>query len=216
MRWYLHTVSTSTSHSEACWDRPALFSQQSLPVLTVCSAAWHGAQQVRVDLYHFINILWCCNTLVRKIKIYPCRLHADNSVHNSQLHWFLPMYLPADALESTATITPCRNLNARVVVPWFRSIQTPSSPLQDFRNLEGWWTKHEITALCYTTASVYVSTRMYFIRKWSIYKAEPSEINMLYFQFHVYRFVKQQLGGYAKKTIKSNYTTIRSSGLTRN
>ncbi len=28
------------------------------------------------------------------------------------------MYDPAVALESTATITPCLNLNAKVVVPW--------------------------------------------------------------------------------------------------
>ena len=34
----------------------------------------------------------------------------------SELH--KPMYAPAEARESTAIITPCLNLNPRVVVPW--------------------------------------------------------------------------------------------------
>lgn len=37
-------------------DIPALFGQESLPVLTVCSTSRHGAQQVRVDLYHLVGI----------------------------------------------------------------------------------------------------------------------------------------------------------------
>lgn len=41
-------------------DRPALFSQESLPVLTVCSAARHGAQQVGVDLYDLVDIVGGC------------------------------------------------------------------------------------------------------------------------------------------------------------
>ena len=39
-----------------------------------------------------------------------------------------PMKLPADALESAATITPGLNFNASVVVPWFRSMLTSRPP----------------------------------------------------------------------------------------
>lgn len=38
-------------------DRPALLSQKSLPVLTICCTTRHGAQQVRVDLNHLVCLL---------------------------------------------------------------------------------------------------------------------------------------------------------------
>lgn len=41
-------------------DGPAFFGQESLPVLAVCSAARHGAQQVGVDLYDLVDIVGCC------------------------------------------------------------------------------------------------------------------------------------------------------------
>ena len=52
---------------------------------------------------------------------------------------FSPIQDPAVALESTATITPCLNLNARVVVPWANWILTPPSPdTNGFRNSTGY------------------------------------------------------------------------------
>ena len=46
--------------TETSSNRPALLSQQSLPVLAVCSTARHGPQQVRVDLYHLVSLLRRC------------------------------------------------------------------------------------------------------------------------------------------------------------
>lgn len=55
--WYLKPV-FKTLH-----DRPALFGQESLPVLAVSSAARHGAQQVGVDLYDLVDIIGCCRAV---------------------------------------------------------------------------------------------------------------------------------------------------------
>lgn len=56
-------------------DRPALFGQESLPVLTVCSAARHCAQEVRVNLNDLVHIIGCCRnaTSLEKGKIYLAR-----------------------------------------------------------------------------------------------------------------------------------------------
>ena len=69
------------------------------------------------------------------------------------LNIFSPIQEPAVALESTATITPCWNLKARVVVPWANLIRTPPSPdAKGFRNSTGYITKSVSagTQFCYS------------------------------------------------------------------
>lgn len=46
--------------TETSFNRPALLSQQSLPVLAVSSTTRHGPQQVRIDLYHLVSLLRRC------------------------------------------------------------------------------------------------------------------------------------------------------------
>lgn len=50
--------------TETSFNRPALLSQQSLPVLAVSSTTRHGPQQVRIDLYHLVRLYYIPSQIV--------------------------------------------------------------------------------------------------------------------------------------------------------